>query len=135
MTRAIHGRSSYRPHDRASILDLDWLEERMSRRTENHTSYRESTPAVAVTFTSKKERFPLGFLITPRRSCSSGADEPSARCFRLLLRGDWGNPRSPVRPILAFPSALAQQHLRRYAQAGNHGRALCAGLPGTRSEV
>ena len=56
MTRAIHGRSSYRSHDRESNLDLELQEEQRSRRTENHTRFRQSSPAVAPTFPSKKQR-------------------------------------------------------------------------------
>ena len=56
MTRAIHGRSSYRSHDRESNLDLELQEEQRSRRTENHTRFRQSSPALALTFTFKNQR-------------------------------------------------------------------------------
>lgn len=55
MTRAIHGRSSYRSHDRASNLVLELQVEQWSRRSENHTHFRQSLPALAPTFTYKNK--------------------------------------------------------------------------------
>ncbi len=56
MTRAIHGRSSYRSHDRESNLDQELQEEQRSRRTVNHTHFGQSSPALAHLFTHKNER-------------------------------------------------------------------------------
>lgn len=89
MTRAIHGRSSYRSHDRESNLDLELQEEQRSRRTVNHTRFRQSSPALTPTFDCKNERLCKSLRSLNRRLVCQSKKRQMLAVSAASFEGTW----------------------------------------------